>query len=169
MLKEKWVQVCLLGLVFLLSGCGSQGVDIGQPNQTPVEITKLVTVIVVGTETPESNSTATNQIFPASTIEDHAWIASDQAINYVGQNIQVRLESAHCSYQVTVNGSPTFCNDRPYPNHNFTFLVWGEDWSTLDQTCVVVQGLVELYQGKPQIEVSALEQVANCEDIPDQE
>lgn len=170
MRRKMWFLVTLLGLSFLISGCGMQAVALAQPSQTPFVITQLVTVIVEVAVTPEAKPTATDQIILASpTVEvtevtEVTWVASDQAIDYVGEFISVRLESAQCSFQSSVNGTPTFCNDLPFPNHNFTFLVWGEDWSAFNNTCVVVEGLVELYQGKPQIEVTSQGQVANCED-----
>ena len=144
-----------------------QGVDLAQSSQTPFVVTQLVTVIVEVTVTPPANPTTTDQPIDTSSPEDDSWIASEQAVNFVGQKISVRIDAAQCSFQANINGSPTFCNDFPFPNHSFTFLVWGEDWSDLDQLCVVVEGLVELYQGKPQIEVSGRDQVASCDDDSD--
>jgi hypothetical protein len=167
MRRQKWVLMNLLVFSFLVSSCGMQAVELAQPSQTPFVITQLVTVIVEVTVTPEAKPTVTDQIILASpTVEvtEVTWVASDQAINYVGEFISVRLESAQCSFQASINGTPTFCNDLPFPNHNFTFLVWGQDWSAFNKTCVVVEGLVELYQGKPQIEVTSQGQVANCDD-----
>ncbi len=169
MRRQKWVLVNLLVFSVLVSSCGMQGVELPQPSQTPFVITQLVTVIVEVTVTPQAELTQADQPIPTSSPEEESWVASDQVINFVGQFISVRLESAQCSYQININGTPTFCNDLPFPNHNFTFLVWGEDWSALDQTCVVVEGLVDLYQGKPQIEVSSLDQVTSCPDDSDQE
>jgi len=61
-----------------------------------------------------------------------------------------------------VSGKPTFCNDAPYPGHNFTLLWWGEDWSSYDGACLIVTGFVSRYQGKLQIEVEARTRVSRC-------
>lgn len=142
----------------LISGCGMLVNQTLQASQTPYVVTELVTVIVVVTATPGA------ELQQSSEQESVNWVLPVEVLDYVGSKIRVKVESAQCSFQENINGSPTFCNDQPFPNHNFTFLVWEEDWSHLDQTCVVVEGLVELFQGKPQIEVRDPEQVTNCAD-----
>ena len=77
----------------------------------------------------------------------------------VGVSTTCRIDHAYCSYQPNVNGNPTFCNDAPYPNHDFTFLVWGQDWSDLDGRCLIVTGTVSLYKGMPQIEAQNRSQI----------
>lgn len=69
----------------------------------------------------------------------------------VGQVTTCMIERGYCSYKPSVKGSPTFCNDRQYPMHTFTFLAWGEDLSAYNGSCMIVSGLVKLYDGKPQI------------------
>ncbi|NIV13116.1 MAG: hypothetical protein GWN62_18075 [Aliifodinibius sp.] len=162
-MNNKRVVFWLLFAIFL-AGCGMQNVEITQPTQTPFVITQLVTVIVEVTATPGPQDTETLQ--PTLTVveESAEWVNSSEALNYVGSKTRVKVTSAQCSFQEGINGSPTFCNDQPFPDHNFTFLVWGQDWSHLDKKCVIVEGLVELYEGKPQIEVSDLDQVFSCED-----
>lgn len=165
-MKKAWLGLGLILLAGLFSGCGMRNVEIAQPIQTPfvIEVTRLVTMVVVVTATPEPDMQISTPAPLTDFVESEAWVISSEALNHVGQDISVRVETAQCSYQPGVGGAPTFCNDLPYPNHNFTFLVWGEDWSYLDQECVVVTGLVEIYQGKPQIEVASLEQVSLCGD-----
>ena len=46
----------------------------------------------------------------------------------VGERVTCRIPHAYCSYKPTVNGSPTFCNDAPYPSQTFTLIRWGENW-----------------------------------------
>lgn len=82
--------------------------------------------------------------------------------NYIGEIITCKIPRAYCSYQSTTSGRPTFCNDAQYPNHNFTLVVWGTDWSDLDRLCIIVSGRVSLFDGKPQIEATNRSQVTYC-------
>lgn len=161
-MKKIWLGASLVVLGGLFSSCGIISSEVSLPSQTPLVITQLVTVIVEVTSTPIQQ--APDPTLQLSTDEEtRSWILATDAVDHVGENLQVRVETAHCTYQADVNGTPTFCNDQPFPNHNFTFLVWGQDWSYLDQGCVVVEGVVEMYQGKPQIEVTSTDDVSNCD------
>lgn len=70
----------------------------------------------------------------------------------------------YCSYRPGVNGQPTFCNcPVPYPNHDFTALIWGDERpifesclggppeAILDKHEFGVNGLIEIYEGIPEI------------------
>ena len=161
-MKKEWLGFSLIILGLLISGCAVQNLEVSQASQTPLVITKLVTVVVVVTNTPVQQTPEPTLQLPTDE-EEQSWVLAVDAADHVGENLQVRVETAHCTYQAGVSGTPTFCNDQPFPNHNFTFLVWGQDWSYLDQTCVIVQGVVDIYQGKPQIEVSSTDEVSNCD------
>lgn len=50
-----------------------------------------------------------------------------------------------------MNGSPTFCNDIPYPNQDFRLVIIGEDWSDYDGQSIVVAGTLSRYRGLLQI------------------
>ena len=58
--------------------------------------------------------------------------------------------------------SSLFLNlDRPYPNHIFTALIWGEDRDkfapppeSYSGKKICVRGTISSYQGQPQVEVS---------------
>lgn len=80
----------------------------------------------------------------------------------VGTAVTCRIGNAYCSYRPDVNGSPTFCNDAPFPNHSFTLLVWGQDWSDFDGQCLLVTGKITRFRGKPQIEATRRSQVEFC-------
>ena len=80
----------------------------------------------------------------------------------VGQTVTCRIAHAYCDYRPDVNGKPTFCNDAPYPGHEFTLLVWGQDWSDYDGKCLIVTGFVSRYKGKLQIEASSRSQTEFC-------
>ena len=78
-------------------------------------------------------------------------------------NVTCKITRAYCSYQPTTSGQPTFCNDFPYPNNQFTLLVWGSDWSYLDGYCLIVSGYMDRYAGKRQIEATSRLQVSFCQ------
>ena len=81
---------------------------------------------------------------------------------YIGYSMTCKIPRAYCSYEPGVNGQPTFCNDARYPNHSFTLLVWGQDWSRYDGHCLLVTGVVEYYRGRAEIEATSSSQVSTC-------
>ena len=98
-------------------------------------------------------------------------ISCEEAIAYIGEvkTVQGRFYASHRS---DVNGQPTFLNcPVPYPNHDFTALIWGEDRQKfidclggapevlVDQHELRVSGLIELYRGKPEIILTECEQL----------
>jgi hypothetical protein len=80
----------------------------------------------------------------------------------VGRRVTCWLEQAYCTYSPASEGTPTFCNDAPYPNHSFTMVAWETDWSYLDGECLLITGTVSLYEGIPEIEVRSSSQVEIC-------
>ena len=82
--------------------------------------------------------------------------------NRVGSFVTCKIPRAYCSYQPSTSGSPTFCNDAPYPSNSFTLVAWESNWSDLDGSCILVSGTVTLYNGKPQIEANSRSQVSVC-------
>lgn len=82
--------------------------------------------------------------------------------NMIGQFVSCKIEKAVCNFEPDVNGDPTFCNDAPYPNHKFTLLVWGQDWTDYDGKCIVINGVVGSYNGKPQIITKNRARVSFC-------
>lgn len=82
--------------------------------------------------------------------------------NLIGEYVFCKIPVTYCSYQPSETESPTFCNDEPYPNNAFTLVVWGEDWSDYDGKCILVNGIVTIYDGKPQITATGRGQVLEC-------
>lgn len=86
--------------------------------------------------------------------------------NRVDSNVTCKIETAHCVYLPDVDGSPTFCTDKPYPNHFFQFVIFGEDWSEYNGLCMIVSGLLETYfsgqEGLLQIVGHDRSQVSSC-------
>jgi hypothetical protein len=132
----------------------------------------LSTPILTDTETPTSTSQKRTTTAPTLTSGPPTFTPSQQFIDfvssadapdYVGEVVIVRIENAYCSYRPDVNGAPTFCNDQPFPDHNFTLIAWGKDWTDLDGKCVFVEGEVEEYKGKTEIIADSRDQVTLCD------
>jgi uncharacterized protein YraI len=105
---------------------------------------------------PAISATDTLRPFPQSVL------LCSQTRDSVGEVVSCKIERAYCDYRLDVSGSPTFCNDRPYPNHNFTLVVFGEDWSDYDGLCIIVRGSISLFEGVPQILGVSRSQVSYC-------
>ncbi len=84
----------------------------------------MVTVVVAAT--PQPTQAAADQTATPSIEVVPTWIASGDAREFVGEQVQIRVDRAWRSYQPGIGGEPTFCNDARYPGHSFTFLVWGQ-------------------------------------------
>jgi hypothetical protein len=82
--------------------------------------------------------------------------------NMIGSTVECKIPRAFCNYYPTTSGEPTFCHDAPYPNNNFSLVIWGEDWSFYDGKCIIVRGVVSNYEGKPQIENIGGSQISSC-------
>ena len=85
-----------------------------------------------------------------------------ETANRVGNHISCRMERAYCDYLPAVEGSPTFCSDRPAPDHTFVLIVFGEDWSDYDGQCLIVSGYLEIGGGALQIEALDRSQISPC-------
>lgn len=82
---------------------------------------------------------------------------------HVGDYVSCKLERAYCDYLPDLEGSPTFCNDRPYPDHNFALVAFGKDWSKFDGQCLIVSGYLQVDRGVLKIEALRGDQVSACE------
>ncbi|QWK20279.1 MAG: DNA-binding protein [Hydrogenobacter thermophilus] len=95
-------------------------------------------------------------------------IPAEEAINYVGQKKTVCGVVASVKYARRVRGQPTFINlGKPYPNQDFTFVIWGEDRDKFSSLLEEIRpgrelcstGLIKLYHGKPEMILSSPSQV----------
>ncbi len=143
----------------LLVGCEKMPSATQQPKQLPTEfprfsptpsLTLAQTIIVVS---------ATNTLTPV--VVD--FVPSFEASDFVGEVVTIKIEKAYCSYRPDVNGAPTFCNDQPFPNHSFTLISWGRDWTDLDGKCILIEGVVEVYNGKFEIVADSRDQIMVCD------
>jgi hypothetical protein len=80
-----------------------------------------------------------------------------------GQFVVCKIERAYCSFHPEVRGDPTFCNDAPFPNHQFTLLFWNQNLSEWDGKCLIISGVVGSFDGKPQIKTRNRARVKFCE------
>ena len=94
---------------------------------------------------------------------DNQIVPSGFSASYAGQYKVVKVNRAYCDYRPDVSGQPTFCNDRLYPNHDFTLVVWGQNWEGFDGSCLLVSGEISVYDGKAQIVALSKSQVGYCE------
>ncbi len=122
---------------------------------------KSVGIIV---DTPTISASPTHKILVQTTQSENP------AIQYtlcsqapVGSRVTCMIPTAFCSYKPGVKGKPTFCNDARYPNHNFTLVVWDQNWSELNGNCLLVQGVIKIYNGKPEIEAVNKSEISSCE------
>ena len=107
----------------------------------------------------------------ATRAEELQVIKDSEAIQYVGKNVEVR------GFVVSVRASPlgtTLINfGRDYPNQTFAgFIAAGSKIAT-DQRIAALQGkmigitgTIELYQGKPEIEVTSIAQIKGADSQP---
>jgi hypothetical protein len=95
---------------------------------------------------------------PLSAYETPCFAFADQ----IGEYITCKLEKAYCDYLPDVEGSPTYCSDRPAPDHTFTLTVLGMDWSDYDSQCLIVSGYLEIDRGILQIQALRRDQISPC-------
>ncbi len=144
-----------LGTYYLVSSNGpisTQQIPTTQstPTKTPIP-TRTVSPTRIPTSIPTTKPIPTEAIM-------QCW----QAYKYVGSWQTCKIIRAYCVFRPDVNEDPTFCNDAPYPNHDFTLVVWGQNWSDYDGKCLIVSGYISMFEGKPQIVAESRSQVSSC-------
>ena len=115
----------------------------------------LWVAVACGTANPGSTAQSDAPVFP-----NDSSISASEAFSHMGREAKVCGTVVDSRYARTSNGSPTFLNfDRPYPNHDFTVVIWRSDRGSFPSSpetyyrgkSVCASGLIEAYQGKPQI------------------
>ena len=100
-------------------------------------------------------------------------ITAHDALKHVGSRKTVcgRVESP--TYASGSRGQPTFLNlDKPYPDPLFTVVIWGRNRSNFPKSPeqmyrnqrICATGLIQTYQGVPQIEASTSSEVRIIDD-----
>ena len=90
-----------------------------------------------------------------------------EAKAHVGETATVCGIVASSRYAASTKGQPTFLNlDKPYPNHVFTVLIWGESRSKFGtpetefkDKRVCVTGQITVYRGTAEIVASEPDQI----------
>ena len=82
--------------------------------------------------------------------------------NWIGSYVTCKVPHVYCSYEPSISGSPTYCDNAPYPDNSFTLVALGKDWRDLDGSCILVSGTITLYLGKLRIEAGSRSQISTC-------
>jgi hypothetical protein len=155
--KTGWVAASLLPNAGNLSRVSvrdpSRMAKSAQPTLTSAEIAHGAQVYL--TQVAETN-------IPKSSLSKYAVPCLGLA-NRVGDHISCKMERAYCDYLPVLEGGQTLCSDRPAPDHTFTLMVSGEDWSDLDGRCLIVSGYLEINKGMLQIQALSRDQVSFCD------
>jgi DNA/RNA endonuclease YhcR with UshA esterase domain len=93
---------------------------------------------------------------------------ANEALAHIGEDATVCGVVASAKYASSSKGKPTFLNlDRPYPNHVFTAVIWGEDRDdfpyvpeSLDGKRICVNGTIKPYKGRAEIIVDDPDQIS---------
>lgn len=94
-------------------------------------------------------------------------LTAAEAKDHIGEVATVCGKVVSANYAAGSRGQPTFLNlDKPYPNHIFTIVIWGENRTMFGrpeveyrdkQICVT--GKIQSYRGVPQIEARSPSQI----------
>lgn len=98
-------------------------------------------------------------------------VRAHEAIDHVGELAMVCGVIATAKHAQSTRGAPTYLNfDKPFPDSEFTAIIWGQDRKAfdlppekLDGYKACVYGEVEVYRGKAQITVRRREQLNYAE------
>ena len=135
---------------------------------------RLVLVLIIA-RTGLSDTSGTTSATSTQSTSNRTTITTTQ--NNTQSNISSKNASAYINEIVTIcgpivdsrfasasNGQPTFLNfDYPYPNHTFTIVIWGQNRTNFSSPPekmymsqnVCIDGYVDTYKGKPQIEATS--------------
>jgi len=180
--KTRWYSILLIGLAFLLAssliGCGASVTqrDVDEAYQTGYN-----TGFTEGYKTGLTQSGAETAPAPSTTPESSSEtetskaglpadaISWDKAKDHIGDRTTVCGPVAGTNYGSTSNGRPTWLNvGKDYPSsERFVVIIWGENRgnfpqppeSYYDGKTIYVIGLIQDYEGIPQIEVTDPSQI----------
>jgi hypothetical protein len=85
-------------------------------------------------------------------------IAATDASTHVGETVNVCGKVSGVHHATSSKGKPTFINfERPYPNQDFTVMIWEEDlpgFGDLEKEVgrlLCAHGPITMYRGKPEM------------------
>ena len=157
---NKWlIYLCLIFLLATLSfGC----TQVAQPSNVP-----NTTDASQRTQQPASATSTAAQTVQTET--NPSYISWNVAKDHVGEHVTVCGTVGNVTWATSSKGKPTFINiGNAYPNPNrFTALIWSENRAKCENIInsmfygrnVCVTGLIKLYNGTPEIEVTSPSQI----------
>jgi len=112
---------------------------------------------------------------PAAASAQDDIVRAHEALAHAGEYAMVCGVIADARHVRNARGEPTYLNfDKPYPDQDFTAIVWGRDRKRFDpapETLVgrkaCVYGKVERYQGKAQMALARQEQLSVAASKPE--
>lgn len=171
--------LALVAVCLLLAGCARAGSTTTAlqpaptlaPNPTAVRTVAPLPVTqpkvqATATSAPAASPTATLvPTVPADPAEEAVAACGEGALpstasaTAVGRQATVYIKRVYGSYRPDVRGQPTFLNDAPFPRHSFTAIIWGNSRAAFapppeDYPALCITGLVTVFDGKPQIQVT---------------
>lgn len=160
MMRNKWL-FCIFLILLLIP----LSVDCVQTNQssslpTTTDSSKL-------TQQPASTTSTATQTVQTET--KPSYIPWNTAKDHIGEYIKVCGPVSNVTWATASKGKPTFINiGNAYPNPNrFVALIWNENRAQYENMInsmyygrnVCVTGLIKLYSGIPEIEVTSPSQI----------
>ena len=130
----------------------------------------ILVLIIARTGLSNTNNTtsvkSSNNTSTISTIQNDTQsnISSKNASAYINEILTVCGPVVDSRYASASKGKSTFLNfDYPYPNHTFTIVIWGQNRTNFSSTPekmymsknVCIDGYIDSYKGKPQIEATS--------------
>jgi len=106
---------------------------------------------------------ADQTVFRSSSVTNSDKISASEASRYVGDRKTVCGDVESATYAASSRGQPTFLNlDKPFPQQIFTVVIWGRNRSQFPESpestyrnrYICVSGLIETFEGVPQIEAT---------------
>jgi hypothetical protein len=100
--------------------------------------------------------------------QNNDMVRAHEAIDHAGDFAMVCGVIADANHALNVRGEPTYLNfDKPYPNHDFTAIIWGRDRKNFPENPenmtgykACVYGKIKIYQGKAQMALKKAEQLS---------
>ncbi len=179
-MKRKWRSILLLGLILVLIGsaigCGQssssayqEGYKAGFVDGYKAGLAQSGAEAVPAPSTaPEPSPKAETPPTPKAGLPADA-ISWDKAKDHIGDRATVWGLVAGTRYGATSSGKPTWLNiGRDYPSsERFVVIIWGENRGNFPQPpedyylgkTICVTGLIQEYEGIPQIEVTDPSQI----------
>jgi len=156
----KYLFSIILGLIVVVAACtpNHNGTSIEGGFRETLEVLEATQTSLAATE--ERKISEQTDLVPEET--PYETMPCSDAGRYLGKEVICMIRRAYCSYRPDIKGSPTFCNDAPYPGHEFTLLVWEQDWSEFDGECLLVTGILSRYKGKLEIIAESRSAVQRC-------